>query len=111
MKFYNGCGHLLREWLARHTCSMRALSEASGVPKWKISGFTLGVYLTESEISALEATCEAIEVIQRAVRPAKLDCRDGSALRLAVDAFHQGRYADVERFAIQPEQSPTVITY
>jgi hypothetical protein len=103
-------GDRLRQELDRLSVALTPLEVVTGVPKWKTSVFLQGGRLTSDEITRIERALTAIDRIQSAIFPARLDCRDGIALRAAIEALHAGRFGDVERMAVPPPENPDVIT-
>ena len=103
-------GHRLRQERERLGVALLPLEVVTGVPRWKVSVFENGGRLTNDEISRIEAALRAVDRIQSAIFPARLDSRDGIALKSAIDAFYQGRFGDVERIAVQPPENPAVIS-
>jgi hypothetical protein len=104
-------GHRLRQERERLGVALLPLEVVTGVPRWKVSVFENGGRLTSDEISRIEAALRAIDKIQSAIFPSRLDSRDGVSLLEAISAFHQGRFGAIEQMTVRPPVNPDVITF
>jgi hypothetical protein len=113
IQIFARAGHQLRIERDRRDLSLGACEVVTEIKKWKLSAFECGYgRLTPSEIERVERALNAIEAIQRLIAPAKLDCSDGVALKVAVEHYLGGGYLwDLRRFAAKPPELPLVATF
>lgn len=105
-------GYQCRTLRTNRNLPLKPFGTVADVPFWKIAAWELGnARLMDEELSRLESVLAAVERIQRAIYPAKLDCSDGTALQAAVLAYREGRFGDIERMAVQPQANPIPITF